>query len=463
MDAQMDLFGMLGIMAEEPQSQSPKKDGKDTSVTKKNKGQKAAPSTSKAVSQKTVTKAPKRYTTPKEIREMPIPLEGWTIHYARATFQVSDVVRRLVDLDESADIETVKSALWALIPEEAKNLILEARSKAAQLPAETETASDDGDLSESTNVPAEQQEAAAEGAEEEDETELEIDEESGEVKESTSTEVEPKKDNKPEVELLDGDLIVSMVEQAMALEFFEFATPGAIEWRVFRDDKRLIPYVSNGKNSSGISSAMKRYYWKYSSFHEDQQKPAISIVAGRNGKVYDVRENAMMRVATPVRELRDLDDVPEGASFLLPKIPGQFLVQTIAFFKHMAATPLEAAVYITWDLNELRYEIHCPDQVVWTAHVEAKYPHREDKEIVCIIHSHHGWPAEFSGGDDANDKALCVYGVIGKIFNNPIQTNFRAGFNGQFYNVPVEKLFALDGVGFDESFPSEWLSKVKRA
>lgn len=459
-EAPMDLFGMLGITAEE----TPKEKKKDSaSQTKKNKGQKNAPSKAKAASQKTVTKAPKRYTTPKEIREMPIPLEGWTIHYARATFQVSDVVRRLVDLDETADIETVKSALWELVPEEPKKLILEARAKAVQSPNEaapTDADASDADSPEPTDKPDAENQVDAIDSVEANEPELEIDEESGEVRESSSKEAEPKQDNKqPESELLDGDLIVSMVEQAMALEFFEFATPGAIEWRVFRDEKRLIPYVSNGKNSF----AMKKFYWKYSAFHADQEKPAISIVTGRNGKVYDVRENAMMRVAAPVQELRDLDDVPEGASFLLPKMPGQFLTQTIAFFKHMARVPLEAAVYVTWDLGELRYEIHCPEQFVWKAHVEAQYPHYEDKEIVCIIHSHHGWPAVFSDGDNTNDKALCVYGVIGKIFDNPIQTNFRAGFNGQFYDVPVEKLFSLEGVAFDDSFPREWLSKVTRA
>ncbi|OXS55035.1 hypothetical protein B1A99_24970 [Cohnella sp. CIP 111063] len=428
--SQSDLFALLGIEVETTQSSTKSKDKKNVDVKS------TASKATTAQARKSET-AKQKYSTREGIRKMPIPVQGWTIHYATHTFEVEHYARQLVDMGDETPLEKVKDALWTKVPEDVRADILKAREK-------QENSND---------------KVQSETVEEEDN--LDIDEDSGEVREKNIA----KKEKKPE-DLYDGDMTIAMIEQAFAYDYFEFASSEAISWRVDRENKRLFPAVTNGKWGA-YSTGTRRLYWKWQDYLKDTDKPPIGVVAGRQGRLFDVREDDFMRIVAPSQLIRELDIPPEGFHLNLDKIPGEFLVQTVAFFKHFAQQepPVEAAVYITWNKEKHSYALHCPRQRVSLAEVRADFPHfldDPDTRIVVYIHSHHLWPADFSGQDDANDKAFAVYGVIGRLNLPMIDMRFRAGFNGQHYEVSAKELFDFSDVTYSDQFPLEWLACVER-
>jgi PRTRC genetic system protein A len=208
---------------------------------------------------------------------------------------------------------------------------------------------------------------------------------------------------------------------------------------------------------------IKSFFWKLSEYLNSSERVPINIIAGRDGKLYEIRESVHLRVVQPNPHVRELDEVKEGISFKLPKVPRMFLESSLNFFRYFAEKELEALVYITWNNKERRYAIHCPNQVVKKEEVKFELPgYDPDSDVVIIMHSHHNMPASFSPTDDINDQALAVYGVFGQFNQKELKYKFRAGYNGKHFPVSIVDLFDFTekSLNVNSNFPQEWLERV---
>ncbi|CAG7651434.1 hypothetical protein PAECIP111802_04963 [Paenibacillus allorhizosphaerae] len=387
----------------------------------------------------------RRYETQADIRKMLVGLD-WTVHYAMHSFPVADLGRRLVEMNDQ-DIEEVKAALWAMVPQDVKDDL----EKARQAKAEAEAAAAGGNAEATGEKLSENSDA-----ESDEEDDLEFNEEEGEV---VQKKPEPQRATETKIpEVQEGELTVDMLRLTLALDYFEFANEEAVAWRVDKENKRLTPSISAGKMGNNFP-AYQAFHWKLSEFEKAPSKP-INYVAGRDGRLYEIRENAHLKVTVAARMVPALESVTEGVSFKMDKIPGMFLKQTLDFFKHFVPEQREAFVYVARNRSTVTYELHCPEQWANRDNVDAEYPDDPERDIVLIMHSHHVMPAVFSPKDDRNDKALCVYGVFGQLDKPTIDHCFRAGFNGHYLYLNIADVFDAESTYSACTFPPEWVDRV---
>lgn len=83
------------------------------------------------------------------------------------------------------------------------------------------------------------------------------------------------------------------------------------------------------------------------------------------------------------------------------------------------------------------YRVLRPPQVVGSERVI----YRPTPATVLELHSHHRFPAYFSGVDDADEQALCLYGVIGRLDGERPEVALRVGAYGYFLPLPWEAVF----------------------
>ena len=193
---------------------------------------------------------------------------------------------------------------------------------------------------------------------------------------------------------------------------------------------------------------------------------AISYLPARDGKVYEIRDNALGRFITPVAGCDLLSDVRAGYTPALgiPRIPMDLIMRIIAFFRYLTFNgagkePKEALVNIYWDSQHEIFVVDTPEQIVSNVSVHSnenldflneRYIHYMD------IHSHNTMRAYFSETDNADEKATRLYTVIGRLdkFFPEIKTRISNG--GKFHEIEPSEVFEF----IARTFPEEWKEKV---
>jgi PRTRC genetic system protein A len=133
------------------------------------------------------------------------------------------------------------------------------------------------------------------------------------------------------------------------------------------------------------------------------------------------------------------------------KIPQEILNQIVAFFRAVMAKHggSEAFCQVYWDLQESKYVVHVPSQVVSGAAVRYDATKNLDKSnperyvFVYECHSHNSMSAFWSGTDNADENDLRVYGVFGKLNNEKWEHKQRTIVGEQDIDVPLELIFDI--------------------
>lgn len=215
--------------------------------------------------------------------------------------------------------------------------------------------------------------------------------------------------------------------------------------------------------------SMTKFFWKireYYDFLNAAVIPPKSYIAGRNGRVYEIRESYLGRLVVPAEHIPLLDEITPGFKFNLPKIPGKLLSQTLAFFRAYCQEwdQNEVMTIIYWDILKKEYILDCPIQEVSKVHIHAtfnqKYIGRNSERYVPImhIHSHNTMEAHFSAVDNQNEKRYMLYMVVGRLDEQRPSISLRVGSNGSYINeLPIEKYFNNPILDDKETqYPSEW-------
>lgn len=165
-------------------------------------------------------------------------------------------------------------------------------------------------------------------------------------------------------------------------------------------------------------------------------------------------------------------------NYKLARIPGSFLTQILAFFRHYVidegiTSVTEAMTQIYWDPIDSEYFIHIPKQEVSGARVAYLFTDADPRikahrcHKVWDIHSHNTMSSFFSGVDDADEQGQQFYGVIGNITADSHTWKFRMGIDGHWAGInaddPNDSIHALfDMSSFTEvgTYPTEWKDRV---
>ena len=183
---------------------------------------------------------------------------------------------------------------------------------------------------------------------------------------------------------------------------------------------------------------------------------AINIVVAKNG-TFEIRDTPIGRVAVKTIECPGLEDVKEGLSLTLPKIPITLLYQIMDLFCNVYEEyETEAMAHIYFDKEQKRYFIDIPEQEVSGAAVDYKHNEKLEKDYILVmdIHSHHTMGNFFSGTDNSDEKGDRLYGVIGKLDKGG-EISIRAGAGKNKIELTVRDVFETPKMN------KEWMKNIK--
>jgi PRTRC genetic system protein A len=201
---------------------------------------------------------------------------------------------------------------------------------------------------------------------------------------------------------------------------------------------------------------------------EDCKKSIVYVMQGDG--VYEVRRNKLGTFTNKVVKatIPGLKSEYEDKSWALnvPKIPATLLGTTVSFFRKVYEKfQSEVFLQFFYDLNEEKYILHCPKQIVGGAsvnYVNDENFEDDSKVLVFEIHSHGNMGAFWSPTDDGDEKADRFYGVIGNISRAFPEMKLRLSVGGHTSDEEFNDLFDSDEEMFHvENYPKDWASNIR--
>lgn len=230
-------------------------------------------------------------------------------------------------------------------------------------------------------------------------------------------------------------------------------------------DTRPIAEVAASKSALKEKLAAKYIKHHIGMPSEEDLIEGNNYIVGEKG-MYLVIKNKVGIFTTKADRIPFVDTNPEeGFQMKLERrIPHDFLLQTIAFFKKVMKDKGNAEAMVQIFLNnENEYFLHVADQEVSGASVKFKRDAELEKTnlLVLDIHSHNNMGAFFSGTDNADEKEARMYGVIGNLSQEWPAMKFRAGNgNGGWIELDVYQVFETPDTAVE--IPEDWIKKVHR-
>ncbi|MBP1931754.1 Mov34/MPN/PAD-1 family protein [Ammoniphilus resinae] len=213
--------------------------------------------------------------------------------------------------------------------------------------------------------------------------------------------------------------------------------------------------------------AIKGFFWRVKEFLQTPNPKSINIIAGQDGRLYEIRDHLLGRLVVQKDFVRELDPIQPGFQFQLSKIPGTLLQTALSFFRAYCNEWVqnEVMVQIYYDRLTKEYFMECPYQTVSKARIDAKIDHvllhNQQYVQVMHLHSHNTMSAFFSETDNNDEKGFMLYGVIGRLDFHEPDMRLRVGCNGHFFKLPIDYIFdhpvlTPTSIGY----PKEWDERV---
>lgn len=205
------------------------------------------------------------------------------------------------------------------------------------------------------------------------------------------------------------------------------------------------------------------FSWSLSELLESGLQP-FNIVAGNDGRLYEIRHSDLGTIIVPVENLRRLEEIPKGFQFNLPKIPGNLLSEALTFFRDYCRNGIDLEVMVSffYQPKTQEYVIDCPNQIVSKGRIEFDELSYGSEGFIEVLqlHSHNSMDAYFSEVDNHDEKRFLLYGVVGRLDHEHPVMKLRAGVNGYFYNLPLEYVFHEPNLTRVAYYPSIWHRRV---
>ena len=169
---------------------------------------------------------------------------------------------------------------------------------------------------------------------------------------------------------------------------------------------------------------------------------AYDYVLGGDG-LYVAARNGFLDVRVPVAAatVRGLPPLYPSFSLRTGRLPNCLWSRIVAAACVWGLAGHELLLAVAHD--DTGYRLVRPWQVTGQTAVH----YRPLDGVVLEIHSHHRYPARFSPTDDADEQALRVYGVVGRLGTARPEVSLRVGAFGYFMPLPWEAVFEGDRAG----------------
>lgn len=285
------------------------------------------------------------------------------------------------------------------------------------------------------------------------------------------------------------DFIEEIPEEGITLEelrkgierVFPKFSAARTKFDVDKENKRIFPDAFAGSKGAGVftpsfflskETAIKsNSYIKYLLGEENSVFRVITSTIGTFiTKIDDETISNDVRSNMPYYNESKLEKINESFTLNLPKIPYDYLLKIISFFKFFInqGDNYEVACKIFWDKENGVYIIDVPQQTVTkvSVHLEysGEYTGRNSLRYIPVleIHSHNVMRAYFSKTDDLDEQEYGLYGVIGRLNRKEIQSSFRVKCGDSHLHVGIDQIFELENahMNIPVDFPNEWLEKV---
>jgi PRTRC genetic system protein A len=135
--------------------------------------------------------------------------------------------------------------------------------------------------------------------------------------------------------------------------------------------------------------------------------------------------------------VRGLPPLYPSVTLQTGRLPNGLWGAIVAIACAWARAEREVLLAITHDVAA-GYRLLRPGQLAG----RTKVVYRPVDDVVLELHSHHRFPAFFSATDNADEQALRLYGVLGRLDTDRPQVALRVGAFGYFLPVPWETVFA---------------------
>lgn len=221
------------------------------------------------------------------------------------------------------------------------------------------------------------------------------------------------------------------------------------------------PFKSAGSKGEIISLSSYKDFCSTLDEAEKSRK-AIVVLPSKDGRLYQIRKNAIGTFTAPIDSISELDHITEGFQMKLPKIPMEILMFIFEFFRGLSEkNEYEALVHILYDTVHHRYTVRIPKQRITHAsvHSELDEPYPDECIHVMDMHSHNTMPAEFSGIDDMDEKETRLYAVVGRFDKGFPDIKVRAGCAGRFIDIPPTQVMDINFSAFPH--PPLWDERLE--
>lgn len=262
----------------------------------------------------------------------------------------------------------------------------------------------------------------------------------------------------------------------------KYALPLTVFLSFIGKDYELTPADFDGKERITLKEIRTYFSSRFRIFADDSRKLdsiyieeenylSLMFISGKKGALYPgARDCPALDTEFPIFQKKravfsaiERDDFPIGVFFLsksasgeiesarfhfsLPKIPKRILNDVVSYFRK----DIDNEAYVKICYNQLlrEYFIVQAESLVSKAEVIYFLPAEawmNNRNIVQVmdIHSHNTMPAYFSDIDNADECYPGLFGVIGNLASECPSMRFRAGYEGVFTPLSIDKLFQED-------------------
>lgn len=158
-------------------------------------------------------------------------------------------------------------------------------------------------------------------------------------------------------------------------------------------------------------------------------------------------------------------DLKEGLELNVPLIPIILFKNALSFFRAVYRKyQSEAHIQFFYNIKTKKYFLYCPSQKVSCGSISYNNDcnFKETENILVLeMHSHGDMSAFFSTIDDSDEKGDRFFGVLGNINQYNPDMKFRLSIGGSKIDINIDDIFDVKSE-FLDSFPKEWLLKVKK-
>lgn len=174
---------------------------------------------------------------------------------------------------------------------------------------------------------------------------------------------------------------------------------------------------------------------------------AWDIITAGDG-VWLATDNPALALRVPVAPCRIRGLAPIGPACALRRgpVPQACWDEAVALFRWHAARGDEYLALVVLDPTG-GYRLVVPRQVATPARVAYEVPDGPGLPLLHL-HSHHRHRAYFSATDDADERGLALYGVVGRLDTAEPEVALRAGAFGHWLPLPWSRVFSGDPGAF---------------